>query len=203
MVEYVLDLLVHFVTTVIDAVGYSGIVFLMAAESANIPIPSEAIMPFAGFLVARGELNILWVAIAGTLGNWLGSSLSWWVGVRYGKKFVHKFGKYVWLNERHLDQAELWFRKYGDVSVFVGRLLPIVRTFISLPAGFAKMNYTKFSIYTILGAFPFCYLLTWLGFKLGERWEDLRQYFHYLDFVVVGGVLVLIIWIILRKKKKA
>lgn len=201
MVEQVLDFLVHFVTTVIDAVGYSGIVLLMAAESANIPIPSEAIMPFAGFLVARGDLNILWVAIAGTLGNWLGSSLSWWVGARYGKGFVHKFGKYVWLNEHHLDQSEAWFRKYGDISVFVGRLLPIVRTFISLPAGFAKMNYVKFSIYTILGAFPFCYLLTWLGYKLGERWEDLRQYFHYLDFVVAGGILLIIVWLIWRKKR--
>lgn len=202
MVEAILNVLVHFITLVVGAIGYPGVVLLMAAESANIPIPSEAIMPFAGFLVARGELNILWVAISGTLGNWLGSSLSWWIGAHYGKQFVHRFGKYVWLNERHLDQSEAWFRKYGEASVFVGRLLPIVRTFISLPAGFAKMNYAKFSLYTILGAFPFCYLLTWLGFKLGERWETIRQYFHYLDVVVVIGLVVLIVWLMKRKRKR-
>jgi len=202
MIETVIDLLVHFVTTVVGAVGYPGIVLLMALESANIPIPSEAIMPFAGFLVARGDLNLLWVAIAGTLGNWLGSAVSWWIGARYGKPFVHKFGRYVWLNEHHLNQSEQWFKQYGEVSVFVGRFLPIVRTFISLPAGFAKMNFAKFSLYTVLGAFPFCYLLTWIGFKLGERWEEIRQYFHYLDGLVIIGLLVTLMLVLERRRRK-
>lgn len=197
-----LELLVHAVTNFISAWGYGGVGLLMGLESANIPIPSEAIMPFAGFVASRGELSLLGVAFIGTLGNWAGSSLSWWIGRYYGKPFVQRFGKYVFLNEHHLAQSEKWFAKYGEASVFFGRLLPVVRTFISLPAGFARMNYWRFSLYTILGAFPFCYLLAWLGFRLGEHWEDLHRYFRYLDIVIVLAIIVVIVRVIVARKHK-
>lgn len=196
-----LELLVHAVTNFISAWGYGGVALLMFFESANIPIPSEAIMPFAGFVASRGALSLLGVAIIGALGNWAGSSFSWWIGRQYGKLFVQRFGKYVLLNERHLEQSEKWFAQYGEASVFFGRLLPVVRTFISLPAGFAKMNYWRFSLYTILGAFPFCYLLAWLGFRLGEHWEDLHRYFRYLDILIVLIIIAAVIGMIMRRKR--
>ncbi len=198
----ILMFLVHIITTFIGSVGYLGIVLLMVAESANIPIPSEAIMPFAGFLVADGKLNLLLVVLAGTAGNWIGSSISYWIGATGGRALVDKYGKYVRLNHHHLDLSEKWFRKYGDVSVFVGRLLPIVRTFISLPAGIARMNYAKFSLYTILGALPFCYLLAYAGFRLGSNWEVIRGYFHYLDGLVVAAIVLAIIYWVAKKRRK-
>ncbi len=200
MIEQLIDILVQFVTSVISAIGYPGIVLLMGLESANIPIPSEAIMPFAGFLVAEGRLNFWVVVLMGTLGNWAGSSLSWWLGATGGRALVDKYGRYVRLSHHHLDVAERWFAKYGEASVFFGRLLPVVRTFISLPAGLAKMNYIKFSIYTILGALPFCYVLTLIGFKLGERWDEIRRYFHYLDAIVVVGLILAVGYWYLRKR---
>lgn len=202
MVEYILNQLVYFTTHFIGAYGYLAVIALMAMESANIPFPSELIMPFAGFLVAKGDLNLLMVVIAGVFGNWLGSALSYWLGATGGRTVVLRYGRYVHLSERHLDEAERWFAKYGDWSVCFGRLLPIVRTFISLPAGFAKMNFAKFSVFTILGAFPFCYLLAWLGFKLGERWDDLRKYFHYLDALVIIGLLLLVLYVWQKKRLK-
>lgn len=197
---YILDQLAYFITHFIGQFGYFGVVILMTGESANIPIPSEVIMPFAGFLVASGELNLFWIAVLGTFGNWLGSAISYWVGAYGGRPLVLKYGKYIKFNEKHLDYTERWFAKYGDWSVFFGRLLPIVRTFISLPAGFAKMNFVKFSIYTVLGAFPFCYFLGWLGYKMGEHWEDLRKYFHYLDYLVVLVIVLLIIRYYMKKR---
>jgi len=197
---YILDQLAYFITHFIGQFGYFGVVFLMTLESANIPIPSEVIMPFAGFLVARGDLSLFWVVVFGTLGNWIGSVISYAIGYYGGRPLVLKYGKYVRLNEHHLDQSEVWFSKYGEWSVFIGRLLPIVRTFISLPAGFSKMNYAKFSLYTVLGAFPFCYLLGWLGYKMGEHWEDLRQYFHYLDYLIILVIILLIIRYFMKKR---
>ncbi|MFA6082499.1 MAG: DedA family protein [Patescibacteria group bacterium] len=197
-----INVLVNFVTNVIGQVGYAGVFGLMLLESANIPIPSEAIMPFAGFLVARGDLNIWWVVLIGTLGNLVGSMLSYWVGATGGRTLIDKYGKYVRLNHHHLDLTEKWFAKYGESSVFFGRWMPVVRTFVSLPAGLAKMNFTKFSIYTFLGALPFCYLLTWIGYKLGQNWEQIRPYFHYLDLLVLFVVIIWLLNLLLKKRTK-
>lgn len=201
MVAHLLDLLVNFVTSVIGSIGYVGIVVLMAAESANIPIPSEAIMPFAGFLVARGDMNFVGVVLSGTLGNWVGSSLSWWIGATGGRTLVDRYGRFIRLNHQHLDLAEQWFAKRGELSVLFGRLLPIVRTFISLPAGLARMNFATFSTYTIAGSLPFCVLLTYFGVVLGERWESIRPYFRYADYVVVGAIVIGILYLVLRRKR--
>ena len=201
MITYIIDQLAFISTHFIGNYGYFAVVVLMALESVNIPIPSEIIMPFAGFLVTKGDLNLFWVVIAGVFGNWLGSALSYYLGAYGGRPLVDKYGKYIRMKHHHLDMAENWFNKYGEFSVFFGRMLPIVRTFISFPAGLARMNFTKFSIYTILGAFPFCYLLAWLGFKMGENWEDLRKYFHYADYVVIVGIVVLIGYYLIRRKR--
>ena len=202
MIEHIVGILVDFVVTVINALGYGGIFLLMLAESANIPIPSEAIMPFAGFLVARGDMNFWVVVLMGVFGNWAGSSLSYLLGATGGRAAILRYGRIVRLNEHHLDQAERWFASYGEWSVFFGRLLPVVRTFISLPAGLAKMNYLKFSAFTIAGALPFCYVLTWLGVRLGEHWGDLHTYFRYADIAVAVGLVLLVAYFFLKKRKK-
>ncbi len=193
----------NFIIQIIGHFGYFAVVFLMTLESANIPIPSEVIMPFAGFLVASGRLDLLSVVLAGTFGNWLGSSLSYWLGLFGGRPLVIKYGELVHFDHRHLEHSDRWFAKYGDESVFLGRLIPIVRTFISLPAGISRMNFGKFSLYTILGALPFSYLLAWLGYKLGQNWGILKQYFHYFDAAVVFLAVVLIIWYLIEKRAKS
>jgi membrane protein DedA with SNARE-associated domain len=164
----------------------------MALESACIPVPSEVIMPFAGGLIATRHLfNIHLLALTGALGNLAGSAAAYVVGAWGGRPFIYKYGKYVLIRQRDIDSADKWFAKYGQATVFFSRMLPIIRTFISLPAGIARMPFGLFCIYTFVGALPWCYLLAWLGLKLGEHWDTLAVYFHKAD-LVVGIVLALL-----------
>jgi len=183
---------------VISRLGYGGIILLMAVESANIPLPSEIIMPFSGFLVFQGQFSLWWTGFFGALGCLVGSILSYWLGYCGGRPLVEKYGKYIFISHHDLNLADRWFKKYGDETVFFGRLLPVVRTYISFPAGIARMNFKKFSIYTFAGSLPWCLLLAFLGLKLGENWESLKKYFHSFDWVI--GVLILagIAWWIWR-----
>ena len=162
----IIDALANFVTYIISHLGYPGVFLLMALESACIPIPSEFIMPFSGFLVASGEMNFWIVVLSGSFGNLAGSWLAWWVGYKGGRPLVEKYGKYILLSHHDLDSADKYFKKYGQGTVLVARLLPIIRTFISLPAGISKMDFKKFSLYTFIGVIPFTALLTWAGIKL-------------------------------------
>ena len=141
------ELLAGFITNVISQIGYIGVFFLMVLESALIPIPSEVIMPFSGFLIATGQFNIFYVLVAGTLGNLIGSVIAYYIGLNVGRKLILKYGKYILIDEKHLDLADSWFQRFGDKIIFVSRNLPAVRTYISLPAGISKMNIFKFSIY--------------------------------------------------------
>ncbi|MEI4471770.1 DedA family protein [Frigidibacter sp. MR17.24] len=179
-------------TGLISATGYLGIAGLMALESACIPLPSEVIMPFAGSLVAQGEMNLWLVALAGAVGCNLGSTLAYGVGARGGRGMVLRWGRWLGLTERSLARSEAHFARWGTITVFVARLLPVVRTFVSLPAGIGRMPVWRFQVYTFLGSFPWCLALAWIGRRLGEAWDSspgLHQAMRGLDIVVVLGLL--------------
>jgi membrane protein DedA with SNARE-associated domain len=184
---------------VISTLGYSGVVLLMAIESACIPLPSEVIMPFAGYLVYQGQFNLWLVGIAGAAGCVLGSLVAYWVGMYGGRPFIEKYGRFVLLSKHDLDLADRWFARYGEIIVFASRLLPVIRTFIAFPAGVARMNLTRFVVYTFLGSLPWCIGLAYVGQVLGEQWdknEVLKAWFHRFDFVIgIIGVLAVAWWI--------
>ena len=190
LIEALIAELGRFVIAMISKFGYTGILITMAIESACIPLPSEIIMPFSGYLVSTGQFSMLWVTMAGAIGNVLGSLMAYYVGVWGGRPFVERYGPYLLVSRRDLEMADRWFLKYGEAAVLISRMLPVVRTFISLPAGIVRMNVPKFVLFSFIGAVPWCYLLAYIGLKLGERWDGLHEYFHHLD-VVIGMVLVL------------
>jgi membrane protein DedA with SNARE-associated domain len=189
MISHILAELSAFITWVISSLGYPGIVLLMAIESACIPLPSEVIMPFSGYLVSQGRFSLFWVATAGAIGCNLGSELAYLIGYYGGRPLVMRFGRLVWLSEHEVDWTHNFFERYGSTTVFVARLLPVVRTFIALPAGIARMPRLRFHIYTFLGSWPWCFALAYLGMKAGQHWDYLREYFHKFD-VVIAMVLV-------------
>jgi membrane protein DedA with SNARE-associated domain len=189
MISRIIELLSAFVIYVISAGGYAGIVLLMAIESACIPLPSEVIMPFSGYLVFTGRFDLLWVATAGAVGCNLGSLAAYEVGAYGGRRLVEKYGSWVLLSERELAWADRFFARHGNAAVFLARLLPVIRTFIALPAGVARMPRGRFHLYTFLGSWPWCFALAYLGMKAGEHWDYLGKYFHQFD-VLIGAVLV-------------
>jgi membrane protein DedA with SNARE-associated domain len=203
MLERILKPIVIWMTAVLAAGGPLGVMGLMAIESACIPLPSEVIMPFAGYLAYQGKMTLfglgagnpvaqIWIAgLFGAIGCNLGSIPAYEVGSWGGRKAVEKYGRYVWLNLEHLDQAHRFFERFGAWAIPAARMLPVVRTFIALPAGIGKMNRIPFHIYTFVGSLPWCLGLAWVGYKLGENWHTLGAWFHRFDLVilllVVGG----------------
>jgi len=201
MITSLIDILANFVINIIDISGYLGILLLMLVESCGIPMPSEVIMPFSGFLVADGQLNIWIVSLVGALGNLIGSLLAYWIGYKGGRPLIEKYGKYILISKHDLNIADKWFARYGDATVFFGRILPIVRTYISFPAGIAKMDIKRFSYYTFLGALPWCIGLTYAGTKMGENWEQIKEKLHNFDLAIAITLIVLVVWYILRHVK--
>jgi len=198
----IINNLANFVIQTISNTGYLGIFALMIAESALIPIPSEIIMPFSGYLVSTGKFNPILVIIAGSVGNLVGSLVAYVIGIKLGREVILKYGKYILLKKSHLDWTESYFKKYGDRSTFVSRLLPAIRTYISLPAGIAKMNLKKFAVYTFLGSIIWSTMLTYTGIALGEEWVKIRHYSDYINGLVIIGILIIIIIIIKRRVGK-
>lgn len=199
MIERIISWLAGVTIAVISAGGYLGVVALMAIESACIPLPSEIIMPFAGYLVHTGRFHLLWAATAGAIGCNLGSVIAYEIGCSGGRPLVERYGRYIWLSRHDLEMADRFFQRFGSAAVFLGRLLPVIRTFIALPAGVARMPRLPFHVYTFLGSWPWCFALAWVGMKLGERWETdprLRQWLHRLDLVIVVVILVAIVWFV-------
>jgi len=200
MIEYVLLLLATFIKTVISSLGYPGIVVLMGIESACVPLPSEIIMPFAGFLVYAGRFSSLAVvATLGAIGCNLGSVLAYEVGAYGGRPLIERFGKYILMNRHDLDVSDRFFQKYGSITVFIGRLLPVVRTFIALPAGIARMPRGKFHLYTFAGSWPWCYALAYCGYTLGVRWDSdprLQQWLHRFDALIVLALVIGIVYFV-------
>ncbi|HEX2327566.1 MAG TPA: DedA family protein [Candidatus Angelobacter sp.] len=199
MTEKIIAVLARIIIAVISSTGYLGVVLLMAIESACIPLPSEIIMPFAGYLVYTGHFNLFWAATAGAIGCNLGSVVAYEIGYHGGRPLVERYGRYIWLSRHDLDVADRFFHKFGAAAVFIGRLLPVIRTFIALPAGIARMNRTRFHIYTFVGSWPWCFVLAWFGLKLGERWDSdprLRQWLHRLDAVIIFLLLAAMVWFV-------
>jgi membrane protein DedA with SNARE-associated domain len=200
MISTILLALAAFIKAVISSLSYPGIVLLMAIESACIPLPSEVIMPFSGYLVYAHRFSSLWlVATMGAIGCNLGSVLAYEVGAYGGRPLIEKYGKYVLLSAHDLEMADRFFQRYGNITVFLGRLLPVIRTFIALPAGIAHMPRGRFHFYTFAGSWPWCWVLAYIGLKLGERWDSdsrLKLWFHRLDAVIVVVLLLGIAWFI-------
>jgi len=199
MTEKLLALLVQFVTHVIQAGGYAGIAALMALESACIPLPSEIIMPFAGYLVFLGHFNLILVATIGAIGCNVGSAVAYWIGAWGGRPLVERYGSWVLMSRRDLDRMTHFFHRHGSITVLLGRLLPVVRTFIALPAGIAKMPQLRFHIYTFVGSWPWCYVLAYVGMKLGEKWHTdprFEQAFHRFHLAVELALLAAVAWFV-------
>ena len=205
IIETIEILFLGIITQVYGAIGWPGVVFLMAVESAAIPFPSELIMPLAGWLLiqAKGG-SVWWVLLAGFyggLGNLLGSLVAYWVSLKGGRPLLLKYGKYVLMSNDEVDKAETWFNKYGEWAVFIGRLLPVVRTFISIPAGLARMNLWRFSLYTFAGSFIWSLGLAYGGFLLGENWEDLRAVMRPFDIPILLILAAGAIWLLVHRIK--
>ncbi len=192
----IIETVTNFAIYLIEDLGYWGVFIGMTLESACIPLPSEVIMPLSGFVVYRGEMSLLGITIVGAVGNLIGSWIAYFVGLKGGRPFLEKYGKYVLISPKKLDMAHEWFDKYGHEAVLISRVLPIIRTFISLPAGIAEMDLKKFSIYTFLGSLPWCFVLAYIGFMLGPKWNIIEEYFHYMDIVVVIAVVILAIYLV-------
>ena len=192
MVEKILAALAGFAIAVISTGGYWGVALLMAIESACIPLPSEIIMPFAGYLVSTGEMNLYAAATAGAIGCNLGSIVAYEIGRRGGRPLAEKWGRYVLVGPGELDLADRFFHRWGAAAILIGRMLPVIRTFIAFPAGVARMKLIPFHVYTFVGSWPFCLLLAWVGMQLGEQWNSdprMKAFFHRAD-AAIGVVLV-------------
>jgi len=196
LIESLIARLGLFVISVISGLGYFGVMALMAIESACIPLPSEVIMPFSGYLVYTGQFNLWMVALVGALGCNVGSAVAYEIGYYGGRPLVQRYGSYIWLSQRELDWTDRFFLRFGDATVLISRMLPVIRTFIALPAGIARMPRVRFHIYTFVGSFPWCLGLAYLGMKAGEHWNYLGKYFHQFDTVIGALLLLGIAWFV-------
>lgn len=198
MISDIISAVVNFVVGIIADGGYVGVAVLMAVESAAIPLPSEIIMPFAGFLVYKGIFTLFGAALAGAVGSVIGSWVIYLIALRGGRPLVEKYGRYIFISPKDLDWADNFFRRFGTTATFVGRLLPIVRTYISVPAGIAKTPFWSFTLAAFVGSFLWSYFLAYLGLKAGEHWLELHNKFRGFDVAVALIIIVLAIWYIYR-----
>ncbi len=197
MLDQIISALASWIVEVISAGGYLGVVLLMAIESACIPLPSEIIMPFAGYLVSTGRFSLAGAATMGALGCNVGSTVAYLIAAKGGRAALERWGSYVLISPREIARADQFFARYGSITVFIGRLLPVVRTFIAFPAGLARMPMMKFQIYTFLGSWPWCFALAYIGYVLGARWDSdpaFRRVFHEFDAVIVALLLAGFAW---------
>jgi len=198
----ILSPIVDAATNVIDALGLPGVFLLMTLESACIPVPSEAIMLFAGFNVSEGNMTLFGIVTAGVLGNLVGSLIAYAAGY-YGRVELLDQNRFIHVNRRHLEWADRWFERHGPATVFFTRMLPIIRTFISLPAGAARMPLGRFVAFTLAGCIPWVLMLGIVGREVGNNWEDWRDKLHYLDYLVLAAIVLGIVYLIVRRRRAA
>ena len=209
MTEKILAVLASFIIAVISATGYLGIALLMGIESACIPLPSEIIMPFSGYLVYLGHFNLFLVAGAGMVGCNLGSAIAYWIGAKGGRPLVERYGSWVLMSRHDLDRMTWFFEKYGSIAILAGRMLPVVQTFVAFPAGIARMPRLRFHIYTSVGSLIWYFCLAWAGMKLGEKWHTdprFQEAFHRFHLVIEIALLAAAVWFIwthLNRRKAA
>jgi membrane protein DedA with SNARE-associated domain len=205
LLSQLIEFLGTIIINVISTTGYVGVAALMAIESACIPLPSEIIMPFAGYLVSTGKLTLWGVALAGAIGCNIGSTIAYAIGAWGGRPLVERWGGYVLLKPHDIDVAERFFARFGSIAVFIGRLLPVVRTFIALPAGFGRMNMWKFQIYSFIGSLLWCFALAWFGEQLGVQWDNnpaVKAAFHSADAVIVALGVIGIGWFVWSRRRR-
>ncbi len=188
------EFLVEYIVAFINSTGYASVFILMILESMIMPVPSEAVMPFAGFLIESGRFTFAGVVFFSTLGSIVGSLISYYMGYYGGRPIVDKYGKYLLLNHHHLELTEKYFTKKGELTIFISRFIPVVRHLISIPAGMGKMNIWKFSIYTIVGAALWNSFLTYVGMLLKDNWNEILKYSSVIDIVIVIALVILIIY---------
>jgi membrane protein DedA with SNARE-associated domain len=208
LIHDILSAIATWISAFISSTGYGGIFLLMSLESALIPIPSEITMPFAGFLASTGRFELWWVIIIGALANLAGSLLVFWLGwwgqEAWVRRALRKYGRFLFLSEEKLDGTEYWLRKHGEKIAFFSRLLPVVRTFISLPMGMARMNVMRFGIYTFLGSLVWSAVLAYAGYLLGENWGALEPYYREYEVVLLiaaGAILIFFLWQHFRRRR--
>ncbi len=194
----IIDSIVNAATDFIDSVGVVGVFVLMLLESACIPVPSEATMLFAGFSVSTGEMSLFGAVFAGVAGNLVGSWIAYAVGY-YGRLELLDKNRFIHINRKHLEWADTWFRRHGDATVLITRMLPIIRTFISLPAGVARMPFWRFTVLTVIGCIPWVLALTLIGREVGANWEDWRDHLHYLDYAVLAAIVIGVAYLLFRR----
>jgi membrane protein DedA with SNARE-associated domain len=199
----ILSFFTNFIIHIISTLGYTGVGLLMALQTMAIPIPSEVILPFAGFLASTGRFNIFIIAIVGGIGSCVGSSIAYYIGYKGGRPLVSKYGKYILISHHDLDMTQRFFTKFGSVAIFIGQLLPIVRSFIAFAAGLAQETFGKFLLFTFIGSFLWSLLLAYVGQKLGDNWESLRSQFHNLDLLIILIIVVGAVWWIQRHIKQS
>ena len=198
----IISQLSEFALSLIDKTGYIGIFILSALESCAIPIPSEVVFPFSGFLAVSGRFSIWPVILVATIANLVGSVILFWIGRSGGRWFLERYGKYVLIHKHDMEKGDEWFKKYGTRAIFWGRMLPVIRTFVSLAAGVGEMNFYKFSAVTFLGSLPWNAALAVIGYKAGENWRVLENYFRKLDLFIVILVILAVGWYVRRHLKK-
>jgi membrane protein DedA with SNARE-associated domain len=196
------DPIVQFAVDTVDALGLTGVFVLMLLESACIPVPSEATMLFAGFNVAHGEYSLFAATAAGVLGNLVGSWIAYWVGRAGRVDVLEKHGRKLHIKRSYLEWADRWFERHGDATVFFTRMLPIIRTFISLPAGVARMPFWRFTVLTLAGCIPWVLLLTFIGKEAGDNWESWKDSLHSVDYAVLAGIAIGIAWLLVRNRRR-
>jgi len=198
MLTIIFEKLTQIIAFSLSHLGYAGLAIMMALESCNIPIPSEIILPYAGFLVSQGEMNLHLAALVGGLACLLGSIFSYWLGEKLGRPFLWKYGKWLLISHRDIKKADNFIARYGNLTYFFSRLLPVIRTFISFVAGVSGGNFWKFSLYTFIGSWIWSYVLVYLGFKLGENWQNLGPWWDRFDSTIITLVILAIVWHIIR-----
>lgn len=201
LVASITDPIVNFAVDVVREMGLIGVFLLMLGESACLPIPSEATMLFAGFNVAEGQYSLLLATFVGVTANVVGSWIAYGVGYFGRVDLIEKHGRKVLIKQHHLETADRWFERHGDATVFFSRMLPIVRTFISLPAGVAKMPFWRFTVLTALGCIPWVFALVFIGKQAGDRWESWKDNLHYIDYAVVAAILIGLVWLFIRWRR--
>jgi membrane protein DedA with SNARE-associated domain len=201
MLNDLLAYLGQFAIDTISFLGYGGVTILMMAESMILPIPSELVMPFAGFLAGQGRFNFIIIILASSVGSIIGSLISYYLGKYGGNTFVLKYGKFFLLDESDLKKTEAWFGRQGSKTIFIGRFIPIIRHLISIPAGMGQMNLKKFCLYTLIGATIWNSFLAYLGYLLGERWEMIKKYSEFISIPVLILIIIAFVWLVYRHIK--